>query len=210
MSSVSFKKPIKNFIVLEGLDGCGTTTQTTLLVKKLEEAGIQAVSTREPTDGSIGRFIRSVLQKKESVDPFTLALLFSADRNEHVFGKNGIAEQTGSGKMMICDRYLFSSLAYQSLFIDYETVAGLNRFYPLPEYLFYIDLSPEECQKRMAARGEEAELFERLELQRKIDANYKKSLALLSDSAMKTVIIDGRGSIKDIHSQICRILDLTV
>ena len=62
----------------------------------------------------------------------------------------------------------------------------------------------------MAARGEEAELFERLELQRKIDANYKKSLALLSDSAMKTVIIDGRGSIKDIHSQICRILDLTV
>ena len=55
-----------------------------------------------------------------------------------------------------------------------------------------------------------AELFERLELQRKIDANYKKSLALLSDSAMKTVIIDGRGSIKDIHSQICRILDLTV
>ena len=75
MSSVSFKKPIKNFIVLEGLDGCGTTTQTALLVKKLEEAGIQAVSTREPTDGSIGRFIRSVLQKKESVDPFTLALL---------------------------------------------------------------------------------------------------------------------------------------
>lgn len=210
MSSVSFKKPIKNFIVLEGLDGCGTTTQTALLVKKLEEAGIQAVSTREPTDGSIGRFIRSVLQKKESVDPFTLALLFSADRNEHVFGKNGIAEQTGSGKMVICDRYLFSSLAYQSLFMDYETVAGLNRFYPLPEYLFYIDLSPEECQKRVAARGEEAELFERLELQRKIDANYKKSLALLSDSAMKTVIIDGRGSIKDIHSQICRILDLTV
>ena len=193
MSSVSFKKPIKNFIVLEGLDGCGTTTQTALLVKKLEEAGIQAASTREPTDGSIGRFIRSVLQKKESVDPFTLALLFSADRNEHVFGKNGIAEQAEAEKKVICDRYLFSSLAYQSLFMDFETVAGLNKFYPLPEY-----------------RGEEAELFERLELQRKIDANYKKSLALLSDSAMKTIIIDGRGSIQDIHSQICKILGLTV
>ncbi len=208
MSPVSFKKPIKNFIVLEGLDGCGTTTQTAFLVEKLEKAGIPAVKTNEPTDGSIGRFIRSVLQKKESVDPFTLALLFSADRNEHVNGKNGIIELAEAGKMVICDRYLFSSLAYQSLFIDFDTVAGLNRYYPLPEYLFYIDLSPEECQKRMAARGEEAELFERLELQRKIEANYKKSLALLSDTAMKTIIIDGRSSKEEIHRQICQVLGI--
>ena len=208
MMSVSFKKPIKNFIVLEGLDGCGTTTQTALLAEKLEKAGIQAVSTNEPTNLSIGRFIRSVLQKKESVDPFTLALLFSADRNEHVYGKNGIVEHTEAGKMVICDRYLFSSLAYQSLFIDYETVADLNRYYPLPEYLFYIDLSPEECQERMAARGEEAELFERLELQRKIEANYKKTLALLSGSKMKTIIIDGRSPIQEIHRQICKVLGI--
>ncbi len=209
MSSISFKNPIKNFIVLEGLDGCGTTTQTALLEKKLGERGIKAYSTKEPTDGSIGRFIRSVLQKKESVDPFTLALLFSADRNEHIFGKNGIIEETEAGKIVICDRYFFSSLAYQSLFIDYDTVADLNRFYPLPEYLFYIDLSPEECQKRMATRGEETELFEKLELQKKIEANYKKTLSLLSDSEMKTEIIDGRGSKEDIHGQICKILGLT-
>ena len=206
--SVSFKKPIKNFIVLEGLDGCGTTTQTALLAEKLEKAGRAAVSTNEPTNLSIGRFIRSVLQKKESVDPFTLALLFSADRNEHVYGKNGIVEHTEAGKMVICDRYLFSSLAYQSLFMDYETVAELNRYYPLPEYLFYIDLSPEECQERMAARGEEAELFERLELQRKIEANYKKTLALLSGSEMKTIIIDGRSPIQEIHRQICKVLGI--
>ena len=206
MSSISFKKPIKNFIVLEGLDGCGTTTQTSLLIKKLEESGISAFGTNEPTDGSIGRFIRSILQKKESVDPFTLALLFSADRNEHVYGKNGIAAQAASGKMVICDRYLFSSLAYQSLFMDYGTVAQLNQFYPLPEYLFFIDLSPEECQKRMAARGEESELFERLELQRRIDTNYKKTLSLLSGSEMKIEVIDGRASIQEIHSQICRSL----
>ncbi len=208
MSSVSFKNPIKNFIVLEGLDGCGTTTQTALLAKKLEDSGIPGARTNEPTDGSIGRFIRSVLQKKESVDPFTLALLFSADRNEHVYGNDGIVRLAEAGKMVICDRYLFSSLAYQSLFIDYDTVAELNRYYPLPEYLFYIDLSPEECQKRMAARGEEAELFERLELQRKIEANYKKTLALLSGSDMKTIVIDGRASKQDIHRQICEVLKL--
>ncbi len=205
---VSFKKPIHNFIVLEGLDGCGTTTQTALLYKKLEESGIPAVRTNEPTTGSIGRFIRSILQKKESVDPFTLALLFSADRNEHVYGKNGIAEQCGSGKTVICDRYLFSSLAYQSLFMDYDTVAQLNQYYPLPEYLFYIDLSPEECQKRMEARGEETELFERLELQKKIDANYKKTLSFLSETTMKTIVIDGRKSIEDIHQQICNVLKI--
>ncbi|MBQ3713745.1 MAG: dTMP kinase [Spirochaetia bacterium] len=209
MSLISFKKPIKNFIVLEGLDGCGTTTQTALLVKKLEECGIKGYSTKEPTDGSIGRFIRSVLQKKESVDPFTLALLFSADRNEHVYGENGIIEQTQAGKMVVCDRYFFSSLAYQSLFIDYDTVGELNRFYPLPEYLFYIDLSPEECQARVESRGDETELFEHLELQRKIDVNYKKSLSLLAASEMKTVVIDGRGSIEDIHNQICKALGLT-
>ena len=208
MSSISFKNPVKNFIVLEGLDGCGTTTQTALLEKKLEERGIKTYSTKEPTDGSIGRFIRSVLQKKESVDPFTLALLFSADRNEHVFGKDGIIEQTEVGKKVICDRYFFSSLAYQSLFIDYDTVAALNRFYPLPEYLFYIDLSPEECQKRMVARGEETELFERLELQKKIEANYKKSLSLLTGADMKIVVIDGRASKQDIHNQICKILGI--
>ena len=206
--AVSFKKPIKNFIVLEGLDGCGTTTQTALLVKKLEEKGIPSMSTNEPTKGSIGQFIRLILQCKENVDPFTLALLFSADRNEHVYGRDGIAQQAAAGKMVICDRYLFSSLAYQSLFMDFETVAGLNQFYPLPEYLFYIDLSPEECQKRMAARGEEAELFEKLELQKKIEANYKKSLALLSDTEMKTVVIDGRGSKQDIHRQICEVLKI--
>ena len=208
MISLSFKKPLKNFIVLEGLDGCGTTTQTALLVEKMTKSGVSAVDTKEPTDGSIGRFIRSILQKKESVDPFTLALLFSADRNEHVYGKDGIAEQAESGRKVICDRYLFSSLAYQSLFMDFDTVAQLNRFYPLPEYLFYIDLSPEECQKRMEKRGEESELFEKLELQKKIDANYKKALSLLSGSNMKTIVIDGRASIQDIHSQICRVLGL--
>lgn len=208
MRTISFKKPIKNFIVLEGLDGCGTTTQTSLLVKKLEEAGIPTFGTNEPTKGSIGQFIRLILQCKETVDPFTLALLFSADRNEHVYGKNGIARQAEEGKKVICDRYLFSSLAYQSLFMDYETVASLNQYYPLPEYLFYIDLSPEECQKRMATRGEEKELFERLELQRKIDANYKKTLSMLADSDMKTIVIDGRLSKQEIHNQICKVLKI--
>jgi len=208
MVAISFKKVLRNFIVLEGLDGCGTTTQTALLIKKLEEKGIVSVSTREPTDGNIGLFIRSVLQKKQSVDPFTLAMLFSADRNEHVNGTDGIKKACDAGKMVICDRYLFSSLAYQSMFMDYDIVAQLNSFYPLPEHLFYIDLSPEECQKRMQIRGEESELFERLDLQKKTEANYRKTLESLKDSDMKIHIIDGRLSIEKIHEYICEVLKL--
>jgi len=208
MMKVSFKKPIKNFIVLEGLDGCGTTTQTALLLDKLRKSGFEAVSTNEPTDGSIGRFIRSVLQKKESVDPFTLALLFSADRNEHVYGKNGIVAQTQAGIKVVCDRYLFSSLAYQALSMDLETVAQLNQYYPLPEYLFFVDLSAEECQKRMEARGAQKELFERLELQKRIEANYKKALSLMPDTGMKCSIIDGSGTVQEVHNQICQVLEI--
>ena len=208
MSALSFKKPIKNFIVLEGLDGCGTTTQTALLLDKLRKSGFEAVSTNEPTDGSIGRFIRSVLQKKESVDPFTLALLFSADRNEHVYGKNGIVAQTQAGIKVVCDRYLFSSLAYQALSMDLETVAQLNQYYPLPEYLFFVDLSAEECQKRMETRGAQKELFERLELQKRIEANYKKALSLMPDTGMKCSIIDGSGTVQEVHNQICQVLGI--
>ncbi|MCQ2604521.1 MAG: dTMP kinase [Spirochaetia bacterium] len=205
MKDIKNDQILKNFIVLEGLDGCGTTTQTKLLYDRMQKEKIPCASTWEPTGGSIGLFIRKILEKKQSVEPFTLALLFSADRNEHIYGRNGIAEQTQTGKKVICDRYLFSSLAYQSMFMDFETVAQLNSFYPLPEYLFYIDLKPEECQKRMANRSS-VELFEKLELQKKTYANYQKALEMFRDSEMKTVILDGRLSIQEIHSQIWEIL----
>lgn len=206
MNECKFKNIIRNFIVLEGLDGAGTTTQLDMLCSRLEQEGIPAFRTNEPTSGHIGRFIREILGSKITVDPFTLALLFSADRNEHVNGENGIKALAEAGTRVICDRYLFSSLAYQSMDVDFDTVAQLNSFYPLPEHLFFIELSPEECEKRRAARGEAAEIFEKLEFQKKIDANYRKVLELYKDSPMKIHIIDGRLSREEIHRQIFTLL----
>lgn len=206
MKNIKNSETIRNFVVLEGLDGAGTTTQLDMLCSRLAAEGIPAVRTNEPTSGHIGRFIREILGSKVVVDPFTLALLFSADRNEHVNGKEGIRSTAGEGKIVVCDRYLFSSLAYQSMSVDFDTVAGLNSFYPLPEHLFFIELSPEECEKRRAARGEEAEIFEKLEFQKKIDANYRKVLELYKDSPMKIHILDGRRSREEIHGEIFTLL----
>ena len=80
---------IKNFIVFEGIDGAGTTTQTKLLGNALKNS----ITTCEPTDAEIGRFIRLILKKEIAIDKESLAYLFVADRAEHLFGKNGIVEK---------------------------------------------------------------------------------------------------------------------
>ncbi len=103
------------FIVFEGLDGAGTTTQLHLLEKNLKEAGVTVFATAEPTDSAIGRLIRSVLRKEISVEPKTLAMLYATDRYEHLYGKGGIIEHLDAGDTVICDRYLYSSIAYQSI-----------------------------------------------------------------------------------------------
>ncbi len=113
---------LKNFIVLEGLDGSGTTTQMNNLGEKYHKNGISHQLTMEPTDNHVGKLIRQVLEKEIEVEPETLAVLFSADRYEHIFGRKGIKELTENNTWIICDRYLFSSIAYQSLKCDRDWV----------------------------------------------------------------------------------------
>lgn len=208
MEYPKFAPVLKNFIVFEGLDGCGTTTQTNLLYEKFKEKKLPAEKTCEPTSAPTGRFIREILSNKIETEPFSLALLFSADRNEHIYGKKGIKERAENGETVICDRYLFSSLAYQSMFVDFERVLELNRFYPLPEYLFFIDLPSEKCQKRMASR-KSTELFEKPDLQEKTAENYRKTLDFFKDSPIKTTILDGTKTIEEIHEKIWNILNIS-
>ncbi len=131
------KDILKKFIVLEGLDGSGTTTQIKMLSDKFKNSGIKLLVTAEPTDNRIGRIIRETLHHKYKIKPDTLALLFAADRNEHLFGKKGIIDYLDEGYYVISDRYFFSSIAYQSLNCDLDWVIALNNF-PLPEYLFLL------------------------------------------------------------------------
>ncbi|MCP4176230.1 MAG: dTMP kinase [bacterium] len=183
---------LKGFIVIEGLDGAGTTTQLNNISNYLSDNNIKHYRTFEPTDNEIGKFIRNVLSGKIPLEQETIAYLFSADRNEHIYGKNnGIIKQLEEGNLVICDRYLFSSIAYQSIGIDPELVFSLNSKFPLPEYLIFIDVPVEICQERLKKRNSEIDIYDNMEYQKKVLDNYTNSIDQYLDSDMKVIKIDG-------------------
>lgn len=180
---------LKNFIVLEGLDGAGTTTQLTLLDRRLDLVDIPHYCTFEPTDGAVGRLVRDILGKKLHVHPRTLALLFAADRTEHI-GSEGIRSHLERGEIVISDRYLFSSLAYQSIGCGFEYVLSINQEFPLPELLFYVETPPELCQRRRQSRNH-LDLFDNVSLQEEVRRRYQQAIDNFRQTSMKVCRLDG-------------------
>ncbi len=194
---------LRNFIVFEGIDGAGTSTQ----IKKLvERGGSDFIATAEPTSGETGRFLRSMLAGDFSVDEKTNAYLFAADRCEHIFGKGGVKELCDNGKTVVSDRYFFSSMAYQSVSCGEELPKLLNSPFPLPEYLFYFVIDPEISLGRVTARGEKKEIYETIEKQKKIAAQYEKVISdyekTSSETGMKIIRIDASDTIENISNLI--------
>ena len=193
---------LKNFIVLEGIDGAGTSTQ----IKRLVQSDPQKyIATAEPTSGPTGKFLRQMLAGDFHVDERTNAYLFAADRCEHIFGKGGVKELCESGKVVVSDRYFFSSLAYQSVSCGLELPQLLNSPFPLPEYLFYFDINPEVSLARVNARNEKKEIYENIEAQKKIAALYEKVISMYENEAelreeMKIIRVDATKSIEEIES----------
>ena len=191
---------LKNFVVFEGIDGAGTSTQ----IKKIVESNPQRfVATAEPTSLPTGKFLRRMLSGEFHVDEKTNAYLFAADRCEHIFGKGGVKELCESGKVVVSDRYFFSSLAYQSVSCGLELPMLLNSPFPLPEYLFFFEINPEISLGRVNARNGHKEIYENLEAQKKIAALYEKVISMYeSDPAkreeMKIIRIDATQSIPEI------------
>ncbi len=207
MIGIMVSKPevLKNFIVLEGLDGSGTTTQLNMLDSELKARGKSVFVTCEPSPLPTGKIIRQILQKEISAEAETLARLFSADRYEHLYNKqDGIIKHLKCGEIVITDRYLFSSLAYQSLGCGFDFVKNLNP-YPLPEYLIYIDVEPVVCRQRMSGREQE-ELFEGDDIQCEIIKNYERGLDSFPESGMKLVRIDGSRPPEQICTEILDII----
>jgi len=155
---------MSKFIVVEGLDGSGKTTQIEMLRDRLQGAGRACHLTAEPTELPTGKFLRSIMRGEVTADPRTTAALFAADRIEHIFNPDeGLLHQLAEGYHVIASRYYFSSLAYQSEFADPGWIASLNMMAKrtLPaDVTIFLDLSPEVSMQRIAARGEERELFE--------------------------------------------------
>ena len=149
---------LKNFIVFEGIDGSGTSTQ----IKKLVESNPNVfIATAEPTTNETGKFLRRMLCGEFSVDEKTASYLFAADRCEHIFGKDGIESLIKNGKTVVSDRYFFSSLAYQSVSCGKDLPRLLNSPFPLPEYLFYFKIDPEISLKRVDSRNGQKEIYEK-------------------------------------------------
>jgi dTMP kinase len=200
------RRIVKKFVVFEGLDGAGTTTQIEGIHRRFSRQRISSFLTCEPTNSPIGRIIRNVLEKNIVVRSETLALLFAADRNEHLWGQNGMMEHLAKENIVLCDRYIFSSLAYQTLESSYAFVWELNSRFPLPEYLFFVDVPPEECQNRMELRNTK-EIFDEIQFQHKIRQAYLDAFRALEQTGMKTYIIDGTGSVDDVEEKIWNILE---
>ena len=184
---------LDRFVVLEGLDGAGTTTQLGLLQQALQRRGERCLATREPTGGPIGKLIRAVLRGELQMTPCTLALLFAADRSEHLYASGGIVPALQAGGYVASDRYLSSSLVYQSLECSADYVTTLNARFPLPRHLIFIDTPPEQCQQRIAAR-QRRELFEELRLQQRLRGRYLAVLRQFADYGVTVRNVDGSGS----------------
>lgn len=190
---------IKNFIVFEGIDGAGTTTQIKLLAEKLGQEKVW--QTAEPTDKETGKFLRKMLKGDFAVSEKTASYLFAADRCEHIFGKNGILEQTGKGKIVLSDRYFFSSLAYQSVTCGKELPELLNSPFPLPEILFYFKIDPEISLSRVESRGEAKEIYEKIDFQKKTASLYDAVMQEYKGAkgaGMKLIEVDASKSIQEI------------
>ena len=168
---------LRNFVVLEGGDGSGTTTQLKKLeaLKSCKTARPAIHTTFEPTNGPIGSLIRRNLKGEIVLDSRTIAFLFAADRNEHLFNKGGIIEKCENGEIVVCDRYVLSSLVYQGITCGDDLPAMLNSGFPLPELIIFFDLDPVIAQERMNSR-EYKEIYENLEFQVKVLGRYRDLL----------------------------------
>ena len=171
------------FVVIEGIDGAGTTTQVARFADRLRADKVKVRTTREPSDGPIGTLVRQVLTGR-LVSPdgkapgwATMALLFAADRMDHVEAE--IEPFIADGGVIVSDRYDASSLAYQSVMSGHEKesavewIRAINKHARRPDLTLVLDLSADVAGARRDERGEAAQLYEQNEVQRALAAFYK-------------------------------------
>jgi len=196
---------IPNFAVFEGGDGSGTTTQMSILKKKFENVQkLKFFPSFEPTDTQTGRLIRSALKKEITLAPETLCYLFAADRSEHLYGRDGILSRAQNGGLVICDRYVMSSLVYQGIECGSELPQILNSRFPFPEITIFLDIKPEIALERMKNRSS-LEIYEYLDFQEKVHQRYMSVIDEYKKTA-RVEIIDASKSAVEVADQVWSII----
>ena len=175
------------FVVIEGIDGSGTTTHARLLTSWLAEQGLQVESTCEPSAGPVGRLVRDVLGGPSEAEPpgwAVMALLFAADRMDHA--ERTILPATRSGRWVICDRYDLSSLVYQSVTATTAEpvvawIRELNLRVPRPDLTIVLDVAPEVAEQRRLRRGGSREIYDDAALQTRLANTYGRAEDLVPE-----------------------------
>jgi dTMP kinase len=134
-----------------------------------------------------------------------MAHLFAADRAEHLFAAGGIVEHCQHGELVVCDRYIFSSLVYQGIACPTELIERLNADFPLPELLVFFDLDPDYALKRIKGRPVQ-ELYEEPALQRLVYNRYRDLLPVYRDLGCRVEIVDAHGSPDEIAQALWAVL----
>ena len=183
------------FIAIEGLDGCGSTTQIGLLADRLENVH----RTAEPSQGPVGVLIRQALRHEIPITDATFPNLFAADRLDHL--QREIEPALEQGKTVITDRYYGSSMAYQSQTIPLAKVMALNEDFRSPDLTLFLDISPEDALKRITARGQALEHFETLSRLQDISASFAIAMALLQQKGERIAHIDALGDVEEVYNR---------
>jgi len=183
-------------IVFEGVDGAGLTTNSKFLVNWLNSIGIKAYYTKEPTQGRIGLQIREYL--KADSDPFILTLLFTADRKEHI--EKEIVPKIKEGNVVVCDRYMYSTLAYQSVHgADEKLIKFLNKKFPKPDLVFLLDIDPSISLERKSGKKES---YEKVDFLKKVRIKF---LEIASDEGF--IVIPTNRDLNIIQEDIKKVMN---
>ena len=189
------------FIVVEGLDGSGKSSQVDLLVNFLKDNGKDVILTKEPTtDSDAGRTIKQALKGEIKIDPLELQKLYVQDRKEHL--DNKVLPALQQGKFVVSSRYAFSTFAYGSADgLDINELIKMNEDFLLPDATIIVDVLPEHCIQRIESRGEPKELFE--QKLAKVSEVYKR----LPEMFKNVSIVNGEKSIPEVFEEIKKLIE---
>jgi dTMP kinase len=188
-------------IVLEGIDGAGTTTQARRLADALSARGCPVHATREPSDGPVGKLLREILTGAHgAMDQTTLSLLFAADRADHL--QREVEPALARGQVVVSDRWYHSSLAYQGTGEERLWIAELNRRARHPDLTIFLEVSPEEAaRRRLGDNNRTEEIFDHLSTQRRVAEGYRSVIEMLRETE-RIEVLDGERSLAEVSAAI--------
>jgi dTMP kinase len=193
------------FLVLEGLDGVGTTTIAGLLAENLSARDLQVCLTAEPTNGPLGRLLRAHVKGDINLDPQTAALAFTGDRADHL--DRVIRPALRRGQIVVCDRYLLSTLAYQGAEgVARETVMAASAGFEVPDLTVVLDVPESVRVERLAGRSA-TERYEGAELAEGLRKSYEESIDLLRANGHRIDVIDASRAAEEVLADVISRLD---